>query len=540
MKQKHSALVDGARTRVGEYLLAAKAANEKPATDDFMLIADPGDLNPAMIVRWQAYLDKVDGRGLKVEGEGHRAASTHPVWGPWFELASLSEERFKEEATEVCERFGKEVSPQFNSRIVKAVCGSTPPQSLIEVAQRYGELMKSIHVKWQVALREAVILKRPAPERFEDPDEEELRIELYGKLAPANVPLIFGWGFLSLLPDRASQGEYQKVLKEVEQWLIRGPGAPPRAMVLRDGESYDPRVFVRGNPNRLGDAVPRQFLSAIERDKRRPFAHGSGRLELARAIVDPVNPLTARVMVNRVWQHHFGEGLVRTPGDFGMRSDPPTHPELLDGLAGEFTGHAWSVKRLHRLILSSRVFQQSSQPPSSLDSDPDNRRLSHANRRRLDFEATRDALLFVTGRLDDRIGGPSQPMLDGGFQPRRTVYAFLDRLDSPGLLSVFDFPSPAATSASRDTTTVSPQALYLMNGPFTATAADLVTQRPDVTREADTMSRVRQITRILIAREPKPMEERLAAEFLGVQPSPGAWQQFVHALLLTNEFLFVD
>ena len=567
VKQKHATLVEGARTRVGEYLLAAKAANEKPATDDFMLIADPGDLNPAMIVRWQAYLGKVDGRALKRDGEDHRAASTHPVWGPWFELASLSEERFKDEAASICETLtkspssarrvatvvpsppssGGEGTRKTNILVVKAVCGEQPPASLNEVAARYGEVMKSIHLKWQAALREAVILKRPAPEHFEDSAEEELRIELYGESAPASVPLIFGWGFLSLLPDRASQAEYQKLLKEVEQWLMRGPGAPPRAMVLNDSEPFDARVFVRGNPNRLGDAVPRQFLSAIERDNRKPFAHGSGRLELAHAIVDPANPLTARVMVNRIWQYHFGAGLVRTPGDFGMRSDPPTHPELLDWLSAEFVGGTkpgvpspWSLKRLHRLVLSSRVYQQSSQQPSGLDADPDNRWLSHANRRRLDFEATRDALLFVTGRLDDRMGGPSLPMLDGGFQPRRTLYAYLDRLDPPGLLSVFDFPSPAATSASRDTTTVSPQALFLMNGPFATTAADLMVQRLDVSREVETIPRVKQITRILFSREPKVAEEQLASEFLSAQPSLAAWQQFVHALLMTNEFIFVD
>ena len=338
-------------------------------------------------------------------------------------------------------------------------------------------------------------------------------------------------------------------------------------MVLNDGETFDPRVFVRGNPHRLGDAVPRRFLSAIERDNRKPFSSGSGRLELARAIVDPANPLTARLMVNRVWQHHFGAGLVRTPGDFGMRSDPPTHPELLDWLSGEFVGDhrilarraraglpqlngqpslarraspAWSLKRLHRLMLSSRVYQQSSQPPSGLDADPDNRLMIHANRKRLDFEATRDALLFVTGQLDDRLGGPARPMLDGGFHPRRTVYATLDRLDPPSLLSVFDFPSLAATSASRDTTTVSPQALFLMNGPLVATASQLTSQRSDVTREPDTLSRVRHLTRILFAREPTASEEGLAAEFLGPQPSPIAWQQFAQALLLTNEFVFVD
>ena len=571
VQQKHGALVEGARTRVGEYLLAAKAANEKPAIDDFMLIADPGDLNPAMIVRWQAYLGKVEGRGLRVEGQ-QGPSNTHPVWGLWFALAALSEEQFKEPLTLTLSPRSRgegtrtdQALAKANPLVVKAVRGERPPASLNEVAARYGELMKSVHLKWQRALREAVILKRPAPERLNDPDEEVLRIELYGEAAPANVPLIFGWGFLSLLPDRASQGEYQKVLKEVEQWLIGGPGAPPRAMVINDGETFDPRVFVRGNPHRLGDAVPRRFLSAIERGERKPFAHGSGRLELARAIVDPSNPLTARVMVNRVWQHHFGTGLVRTPGDFGMRSDPPTHPELLDWLANEFAGmttsgamprsashsplvthhspltqRVWSLKRLHRLMLTSRVYQQSSQRLSGFDADPENRLLSHANRKRLDFEATRDALLFVTGQLDDRLGGPARPMLDGGFHPRRTIYAHLDRLDPPSLLSVFDFPSLAATSASRDTTTVSPQALFLMNGPLVATVSQLIVQRGEVNREPDTSSRVRHLTRILFSREPTATEERLAAEFLGPQPSPIAWQQFAQALLLTNEFVFVD
>ena len=573
VQQKHAALVEGARTRVGEYLLAAKAANEKPATDDFMLIADPGDLNPAMIVRWQAYLGKVEGRGLRVE-EQQDLFARHPVWGLWFALAAMPEERFKEPLTLALspqsrgEGTGKDQArPRANPLVVKIVRGEQPPASLNEVAARYGQLMKSVHLKWQSALREAVILKRPAPISFDDPDEEELRIELYGEAAPANVPLIFGWGFLSLLPDRASQGEYQKVLKEVEQWLIGGPGSPPRAMVLNDGETFDPRVFVRGNPHRLGDTVPRQFLSAITPRERKPFVHGSGRLELARAIVNPSNPLTARVMVNRVWQHHFGAGLVRTPGDFGMRSDPPTHPELLDWLSGEFAGDRqvlarraseglpqlsgqpslarrasqdWSLKRLHRLMLASRVYQQSSQAPQSSDADPENRLLSHANRSRLDFEATRDALLFVTGQLDDRVGGPSRPMLDGGFHPRRTLYAHLDRLDPPSLLSVFDFPSLAATSASRDTTTVSPQALFLMNGPLVATVSQGIVQRDDVTREPNTSSRVKHLIRILFSREPNAQEERLATEFLGSQPSPIAWQQFAQALLLTNEFVFVD
>ena len=560
--QKHAALVEGARTRAGEYLLAAKAAADKPATDDFMLIADPGDLNPAMIVRWQAYLEKVEARGLRGEGQDRSAGSPHRAWGPWFELAAIPAERFKDEAAKVCERLASTVpaADGTNPLVAKALCGAAPPQTLIEAANRYGALLKLIHTQWQSLLRDAVILKRPTPTRLDNADEEELRLELYGESAPANVPLVFGWGFLSLLPDRASQGQYQKVLKEVEQWLILGPAAPPRAMVLLDGPAYDPRVFVRGNPNRLGDAVSRRFLTTLAPDGK-PFSRGSGRLELARAIVDPANPLTSRVAVNRAWQNHFGIGLVRTPGDFGLRSDPPTHPELLDWLADELARpveprpttastsavsqssaprHAprWSMKRLHRQLMSSAAYQQSSHTASN--ADPENRRLGRANRMRLDFEATRDALLAVTGRLDDRIGGPSRPMLDGGFHPRRTLYAYLDRQDPPGLLSVFDVPSSAATSTSRDTTTVSPQALFLMNGPLVATAADLVSHRPDVERVTPADERVRQIYRVLFARVPTEAELRLATDYLGPNPSAAHWQQFAQALLLTNEFVFVD
>lgn len=551
--KKHAALVDGARTRAGEYLLAAKAAGDKPATDDFMLIADPGDLNPAMVVRWQAYLEKI-------------AATTspekeHPVWGPWFQFAKLNDDKFQDEAPQVCDRLlaaakaqelrgsePGETVPAVNTLVVKALCSSPLPRSLNEVADRYGVLLKAIHLQWQASLREAVILKRPTPPGLANPEEEALRLELYGENAPANVPQVFGWGFLSLLPDRASQGQYQDLLKKVEQWLIHAPGAPPRAMVLQDGPTYDPRVFVRGNPSRLGDPVSRHFLTAFAPDGQ-AFQRGSGRLEFAQAIIRPTNPLTPRVAVNRLWQNHFGAGLVRTPSDLGMRSDPPTHPELLDWLAAELIGPAdvrqpspprWSLKRLHRLMLSSATYRQSSQAQASSNMDPENRWLEHANRVRLDFEATRDALLAVTGQLDDRLGGPSRPMLDGGFHPRRTLYAYLDRQDPPGLLSVFDVPSPAATSTIRDATTVSPQALFLMNGPLVATCADLLLRRPDIAASGSDQAKIERLYQILFARLPRKPEMTFATEFLGVQPTAAAWQQFAQALLLTNEFVFVD
>ena len=555
--KKHAALVDGARTRVAEYLMAARAAAERPPMDDFMLIADPGDLNPAMVVRWQSYLEKLSATrepdatasAATVAGQAPSLEPAHPVWGPWLVLAKVKDEQFIAERDRLLMQRTRGGRGSTNRLVAQSLSGAIPPATIDDVANRYGELLKAVHLEWQARVRDAVLRKRPLPTAFEDVDKEAVRQELYGEFAPANVPLVFGWGFLSLLPDRVSQAEYQKVLKEVEQWIINGPGAPPRAMVLFDGELHDPRIFQRGNPSRPGASISRHFLSAIS--DGRPFANGSGRLELARAIVDPANPLTSRVFVNRLWQDHFGLGLVRTPSDFGLRSDPPTHPELLDWLANEFSGKSvdrgrtnsasrsrYSIKRLQRQLMTSAVYRQRSDG-SHDGTDPENRLWHRFNRRRLDFEAMRDALVFVTGQLQDRIGGPSQNLLDG-FQPRRTLYSFLNRLDLPGIYSVFDFPSPAATSSQRETTTISPQALFMMNGRLLEAVADAVPARPDLSSEMEIARRVERLYLVLFQRKPKPEEARLAEEFLGLQPTAAAWSQFTQALLLTNEFVFVD
>src|SRR5439155_26492041 len=170
---------------------------------------------------------------------------------------------------------------------------------------------------------------------------------------------------------------------------VTSPAAPPRGMVLNDVPSPpQAHVLVRGNPANVGPAVPRQFLKVVAGASRKPFTEGSGRLELARAIADPANPLTARVLVNRVWMHLLGAPLVGTPSDFGLRSDPPTHPELLDYLAARFLADGWSIKKLHRRILLSSAYQQSSADnPLAAKVDPANQLLWRMNRRRLDFEA---------------------------------------------------------------------------------------------------------------------------------------------------------
>ncbi|MFO0800588.1 MAG: PSD1 and planctomycete cytochrome C domain-containing protein [Gemmataceae bacterium] len=490
---RHTELVTGGRTRAAEYLLAAHAARNHPPADDFMLIADRGDLNPAMTTRWRQFLADTKRR-------------KDPAWQPWHALAELPDADFSRKAAEALSRL------QGGNTLVKQAF-ATAPESMKDAAARYGKLLASVD----------------SPTPNPDPDAEALRRVLHGPDSPADAPLALDWGFLSLFPDRGSQAEYQKLLRDVENWLLKGP---PRAMALADAERpYQPRVFERGQPGRVGVEVPRQMPRVVN-PQRRPFGPGSGRFDLAREIVSPTNPLTARVFVNRVWMHHFGVGLVATPGDFGLRGDAPSHPELLDWLAAEFVDGGWSMKRLHRLIMLSDTYRRSSVADAA--ADPENRWLARYTRRRLEFEPLHDALLAVSGSLDTKLGGPPVPRFGSH---RRAVYGYTDRLEFPTLLTTFDVPNPAASIPERTATTVAPQALFLMNGPFARDAAKRLAARPDVQR-LEPAPKVERLYRLAFGRPPAASEAELARAF--VARGPERWADLAHALLLTNEFAFVD
>lgn len=345
------------------------------------------------------------------------------------------------------------------------------------------------------------------------------------------------------------QREFEEKVKpfrnRIKELHAKHPGAPPRAMVLLDKDRPDqPRVFLRGNPGNIGPAVPRQFLGFLEGDRRKPFAKGSGRLELAQALIRPENPLTTRVMVNRVWLHLFGQGLVRTPSDFGLRSDAPTHPELLDDLATQFQKDGYSTKRFIRQIMLSEVYRQSSQVNEKvLALDPENRLLSHMNRRRLDLEAMRDALLLVSGQLETTLGGPTVEV----FSPqaatnRRTLYGHIDRQNLPGMLRTFDFAIPDQHSPQRFTTTVPQQALYFLNSTFVQKQARHLLARPEVQASPNIPARIQVLYRLVYARPPSTEEIAWGKLFLADSPpgTPPPWEQYAQALLMANEFLFVD
>jgi len=449
------------RSRVADYLAAQLELKNYPEEGfDQLLSAD--DLIPFSVRRWRDFLRQTQGK-------------PHPIFGPWNALAAVTD--FEKEAPSALSRALR--ATNVNSFVASAF--SNAPATLREAAQRYGKIFTD------------------AGKQTNSPGAAELLAFLDDLRSPAVVPDTGIVNTEYFFPTTVCE-ELWKLQGDVDRRLIEL--GTPGALVLADREPEpNPRVFNRGSASRLGDEVPRQFLKVIAGVERKPFTHGSGRLELARAITSPDNPLTARVMVNRIWQHHFSLGLVKTPSDFGLRAEPPSHPELLDWLARKFIAEGWSVKVMHRLIMASAVYQQGSvngiarlqplstsgvpaknttlpltDPVAEAGGDADNRLLAHFPIHRLEFEALRDAMLSASGELDLAVGGKPVELLDAG-NKRRTIYAFVDRQFLPGTFRTFDFANPDIHVAVRHETTVPQQALFFLNGNFAASRAKTLAKR---------------------------------------------------------------
>jgi mono/diheme cytochrome c family protein len=309
------------------------------------------------------------------------------------------------------------------------------------------------------------------------------------------------------------------------------PEQYPFLHVLHDGDKpANEKIAIRGDAQNLGEEAPRRFLQALCEGEPPPFTNGSGRLELAESIASASNPLTARVIVNRVWQWHFGEGIVRSSSNFGQLGDRPTHPELLDYLAARFIEQGWSLKTLHRDIMLSSVYQLSSSPSAmNSEKDPDNRLLWRANLTpRLDAESLRDAMLAVSGSLDCSIGGPATPLADD-FR-RRTLYGTVSRTQPEATLALFDFPNPNNSSERRSVTIGPMQRLYFLNNSFVAAQAKALAER--VQKIGDDPKRITEAYKLLFSREPTGEELKLGREFL----AEGLWPQYVQVLLSSSEF----
>ncbi len=320
------------------------------------------------------------------------------------------------------------------------------------------------------------------------------------------------------------------------------PGSPHAGV-------HDVPVHLRGRYDRLGAVAPRQFPVVLAGENQTPITTGSGRLQLAEWLARPDNPLTARVMVNRIWQHHFGEGIVRTPNNYGKLGTPPTHPELLDYLARLFVENGGSMKFLHRAIMLSSTYQQSSRAtPATQKADPDNKLFGRMNRQRLEAEALRDNLLSVAGTLDRTLNGPSINDLNNR---RRTLYLTTIRSDRSNYRALFDAADPNAIVEKRIDSTVAPQALFMLNHPFALAQTKALARRVTTAAPMADEGRIRWLYRQLYGRSPNAPEmalgrtalERARAQNPATKEATAnelAWEQYCQLLLCANEFLYVD
>ena len=344
--------------------------------------------------------------------------------------------------------------------------------------------------------------------------------------------------------DRFLEGQWKKHLESLRAGLAQLkkelPEQYPFIHTIADVEQpKNVRIRIRGNADNLGEEAPRAFLSILSKGEPAPFTKGSGRLELAEAMASASNPLTPRVMANRIWKQHFGAGLTSTPSNFGQLGEKPSHPELLDYLAARFIEEKWSVKALHREIMNSAVYQvAATSEAAAFEADPDNRLYWRANRKRLDVEPLRDTLLAVSGELDTRMGGKAVKLTEES-NKRRTVYGFVSRRKLDGTLSLFDFPNPNSTSEQRIETATPLQALFFMNSGFLEARAQALAKKLEGAG-VDDKARIAAAYRTLYARPATPKEIELGLRFLAASGGGNAWTLYAQALLSSNELLFVN
>ena len=466
-----------------------------------------------------------------------------PVFGLWSRLFAL-------EATSIPSAYPKEREnfqnlPQAN-RLVLDAFGDAHVQSMADAAEIYGTLLESIDTKWREALEaDATIQRLPSDE------EEAIRQKLYGPEAPATIRIDQAIDYLTLDESVAIRKAYADIERA---YLKEWHDAAPRPMMMRDRDTIlAAHVFRRGDPDQRSGPAPRSIPTALGGRTQTAITQGSGRLELAEAITDPQNPLTARVIVNRIWNWHFGRPLVKTPSDFGLRSQVPAQAELLDYLASQFLESGGSIKHLHRLILGSATWQQSSKDRAECRAiDPDNNFLWRMNRRRLSFETVRDSMLLVSGKLLDRPGGP--PLKQSPQNPdntTRTLYNYIDREDLDDVFRIFDFPSPDISSPHRTETNVPQQALFLLNSPFVLKQATTIMKALPASSgksssAIDFKENLRYLYQTIYQRNPTEEEQYSLSQYLTQRttssgtPAETAWAEIAQTLLLSNEFQFLD
>jgi hypothetical protein len=491
--------------------------------------------------------NKLDGRFIGDHLARH-VNPRDPVWGPFIKLATLKENR-EQGLKDMLS--GKSKGDKYNPLVLDFLNkAGTLPDDIRMAAVLFEKFCRDTidpvvgakvdpRADPRTDLERGGIFKKiasPQTDLSKTPDKPLMELATFplGLVSGAEMSnvqrlqdQIRTWGLVL-----GGQLERRSGVNKINELKLTTRGGPVRAMVLEDlPKPIDSPIYPRGNKPKGDDKitiVPRRFLEVLSAGEApAPFKDGSGRYEMAKAIADKGNPLTARVMVNRVWMYHFGEGLVRTPDDLGNQAGKPSHPELLDFLTSWFTddyGHSkpgWSVKGLHKAIMLSNVYQQSSRSPHmsrQKDQDASNSLLWRANVRRLDFEAFRDSLLSMGGTMDRTLYGPAVNLVSEPYSYRRSVYGYVDRANVPDLLLQFDMAAPLEPNTKRTSTIVPQQALFLMNSPFTVGIAQKVVKRPEVieavVNQKNSRAGIMAVFQIVLQRTPSKAEFDMAMNFL--------------------------
>lgn len=466
-----------------------------------------------------------------------RIQKDSPITGPFYAAAQVPVVYFAERAPIAIKESLSDPDHPVNP-IIAAALRDLKPKSLHDVAAAY---QKAYNDNKAAILAHLALLAKPG-EEWKKTSPAIAQMTGYPWAIPSYDEIFDNEDMISLFSTRKFCADWQNRPiyggignrapvayfrhTRINELRLSHPGAPGEAMVVQDSEApKDSYVFKRGDKNNKGEIVPRQFLDILTKGERRPYVDGSGRYEFAQSIVAKDNPMTARVAVNRTWMKHFVEGFVATADDLGNMSEKPSHPELLDYLASDFMENGWTMKRLHRMIVTSNVYRQDSDPTANplvakkgpvdpLKVDAGNRLLWRGNLRRLDFESIRDSMILLTGKMNTTVGGQPANITDEPFSYRRSLYGYVDRSRLSDTLSQFDYGDPDQANSKRNSTIVPQQALYFMNNPLSVEVARAVAARKDVVNAMSEDQRIVAMFRCMFQRRPSTSEIRVAQEFL--------------------------
>ncbi|MEO2046491.1 MAG: DUF1549 and DUF1553 domain-containing protein [Pirellulales bacterium] len=559
--ERRDQIVEEVRTHASGYFYYVAKAHQ--VQENPPLTSPTGPLRKVPADRWKKRLTRT-------------SSEFDPIFAPWYRLRHSEDDEFAIRLSALVAEWETELHPQnsqaaevtpsgqinwglVNVAVRKAITdhrkNGQPLASLLDLADIYGQLFEKVYQRSKAAT------PSDQPSTPWPPGQEQILSFILAENSPNSLTLAQSQA--SFLP--ADKAAFQPSRDAVDRWSIESPDAPPRAMVLQDhAKPTEPYIFLRGNPANRGPRVPRGLPALLTAEPVRATGTGSGRLELAQAIASRENPFTARVFVNRLWAWHFGQPLVSTPSDFGSRCHKPIHQQLLDYLAQTFIEHGWSVKRLHKQILLSATYQQASTPmmakqwQANSKLDPENRLWWKANRRRLEWESLRDALLTVSGKLDSQVGGKPFDLKQHPGSARRTVYAFVDRQNTPAVMLTFDFADPNATCAKRHKTMVPQQGLFLLNSPFVLEQSCALSEQALADSGKEPAERITALYRLAYARKPTAEELKITTQYIAdakatakhspaekslkdsSEKSQTPWELLAQSLLAANEFIMID